>query len=181
MTDTTIAIPKILHEFHGKTATPWNITATYLAGTIAAATTFWVIPPELSFWPQLLLLLLALDIGGGVVANFSRGTTRYHAKRPTLRLFFIAPLHLLHPAILIYLFPNHILFVGCNTTFIILAAYLVNYLKRYETQRTTAAILLLSAIALNFLFSEALLLLSFLMILFAIKLILAYGVRWKSK
>jgi ABC-type antimicrobial peptide transport system permease subunit len=62
--------------------------------------------------------------------------------------------------------------------YILLAAGLVNHLRQYETQRVTAAFLLLPALLLLFVVAFHSPALQVMLALFAVKLILAFAVRW---
>ncbi|MCW9705729.1 hypothetical protein [Fodinibius salsisoli] len=180
MRNSKVTIPKVLHEFHGTKASIPDLILTYLAACIAASVVYFFIPADFVLWKQIMLILLALDIGGGVVANFTEGTTRYHENNPKLRLFFIAPLHLVHPAILVILFPTQMGIIAINATLIIACTYSVNAIKGYKLQKAVAPLLLLLVIAINIVSQIPDPIISFLLILLAVKLILAYAVRWKT-
>ena len=179
MAQNRYSIPKVLHEFHGKQATLYDLLATYGAGTIAAGTVLFLLPTTTELWHQILLAVLALDIGGGVVANFTQSTTRYHWHRPRLRLLFIVPFHLIHPVLLMMVFPNLTFPIACNGMYIIAAALGINGIAGYKEQRIVAPLLLVGALALNAVsFSEGGVA-SLLLTLFGFKLIVAYAVRWR--
>lgn len=179
MSNTQLSIPKVLHEFHGKQTSILDLNATYLAACIAGSIICFLMPKDFVLWKQIMLVLLALDIGGGVVANFTEGTNRYHKNHPTLRLFFIAPLHLVHPTILVMLFHEQTGPIVINTALIIACTYLVNAISTYKLQKTVAPLLLLLALAINIISQISDPIISFLLVLFAVKLIVAYAVRWK--
>ena len=179
MAQNRYSIPKVLHEFHGKQATLYDLLATYGAGMMAAVTVLFLLPTTTELWHQILLAVLALDIGGGTVANLTESTTDHHRNRPRLRLFFIGSLHLIHLIILMVIFPSYALMIALNGGYIIAAAYCVNYIKVYQQQKRAAPLLLVIAWAMNVIMLSGLSVGSLLMALFAFKLIVAYAVRWR--
>jgi hypothetical protein len=173
-----VKMPSWLHELFGVQARMcdlWLIISA--AGVAAAAVSFLVWEEAMPAYQKIILALLALDLAGGVPANFSKGTNDYYAERPRHRMVFIA-LHGLQPLALVWLFPEDALPVALLSGYILLAAGLVNYLREYETQRVTAAFLLLPALLLLFVVAFSSPALRVMLALFAVKLILAFAVRW---
>ena len=170
-----ISIPRWLQEFHGEKASLLSLTATYVAGS-AVGLFVYLSAEGLEGWQMALGVGLALDIGGGVVANFSASTTRYYLTRPRFRWIFIT-LHLAHPLLLWILFDNQwILVIGATT---LLFTGITNRVAAEDNQRVVAASLVLTNLLfIYYLFSNEVLLL--LLTCYSLKLIVAFAVRWND-
>jgi hypothetical protein len=174
-----VKMPSWLHELFGAQARMsdlWLILAA--AGMAAAAVSYLAREEAMPAYQKIILALLALDLAGGVPANFSKGTNDYYAERPRQRMVFIA-LHCLQPLALVWLFPEDALPIALLSGYILLAAGLVNYLRHHEAQRVTAAFLLMSALLLLFVVAFHSPALQVMLAMFAVKLILAFAVRWR--
>lgn len=175
MMNKNVRIPLWLCEFHGEEASVFSLLATYATGTILGLYAYLSASvPE--GWRTWLICGLAIDIGGGVVANMSKSTTIYYAARPKLRWFFIL-LHLIHPFLLGLVYgESWILVVGATT---LLFTATVNYLHGRENQRIVAGSLTL----INFVIIYSLLenkLLLLLLTCYSVKLIVAFAIRWND-
>jgi hypothetical protein len=173
-----IDIPAFLHEFHGRRSARVDIALTYSAGLFAAiaAVVLATRSSGVEFGTLALVALLGADIGGGVVANFTRGTSEYYAESPPRRFVFVG-LHVLQPLGFAWIFPRASAWIACVCGGVLLATLAVNAVREYERQRTlaaTLAIALLGVIALASIDNAAL---SFLVTLYALKLVLAFAVR----
>jgi hypothetical protein len=122
---------------------------------------------------------LALDIGGGVVANFTTGTNNYYFESLSKRYFFIF-FHLLQPLILIWIYPIDSLAIMGISLFTLTSSIIVLNLKDQYTQRIVAVTLLLLSFILSIVLNFSDPLTQLLMQLFSIKLILAFSVNWNS-
>jgi len=101
----TIAMPRWLHELHGKRTTrshlllvqgcAWAVTAIVAALAVAENQPFWIVA---------LLALITVDIAGGVVSNVTPGTNAHYNFSRRARIVFMT-LHVLQPMVLIWLFP----------------------------------------------------------------------------
>jgi prepilin signal peptidase PulO-like enzyme (type II secretory pathway) len=125
------------------------------------------------------LTLLALDIAGGVVANFTKGTNNYYAESLRKRYFFVL-FHLLQPSILIWIFPNELQAILGISIFTLISSIIVLNIKKQYNQRITAITLLVLSFILSILLNYSDPLLQIVMQLFSIKLILAFSVNWSS-
>jgi membrane glycosyltransferase len=126
-----------------------------------------------------MLTILALDIAGGVVANFTKGTNNYYAEslgKSYLFVFF----HLLQPSILIWIFPNELLAILGVSIYTLISSIIILNIKKHYTQRIVAITLLLLSFILSILLNYTDPLTKILMQLFSIKLILAFSVNWTS-
>lgn len=97
--DREVAVPRILRELHGTRPKIREILATWTAAILAMAV---VVVGEQSavwspdLWRTIVVAIVAGDVAGGIVANFSRSTNAYYAVRPRMRLIFLA-LHVVQP------------------------------------------------------------------------------------
>jgi prepilin signal peptidase PulO-like enzyme (type II secretory pathway) len=125
------------------------------------------------------LIILALDIGGGVVANFTTGTNNYYAESLKKRYLFVV-FHLLQPSILIWIFPSELLAILGVSLFTLTSSIIVLNIKKQYNQRIIAVTLLLFSLFLSTLLNYSDPLTKMIMQLFSIKLILAFSVNWAS-
>src|SRR5690554_1082835 len=99
-----IIIPKFLHDVLGEKSNWLDII---LIQVIAIFTVIvvWVLSFDFMFkkWEIFILLLLAYDIGGGVIANFSSSTNLFYEKNNKKRIIFIC-VHILQPVLLAIVF-----------------------------------------------------------------------------
>lgn len=153
--------------------------ATYSAGvTMTALILFQTTELPIPTHKRLLLGLLALDVAGGVVSNFTQGTSDYYAERRSRRTVFLA-LHVLQPVLLMWVFPADGLAIAALSGYAIVAAIAVNGLQNGDKQRNFAALLAVLGIGAAFAFSFSHPMLLLLVLLFIIKLIVAFAVRWR--
>ena len=177
MLDKEITIPKALHELHGQKTRISTLGTVYLASFIVAGVAVHqILPGGLPAWKVLLVLILYLDIAGGVVANLSTSTNRFYQEKTQLRVGFIL-LHCLHPALFISVLPEswpYFVFVGIFT---LASALLVNAFRDTEFQQNLAALLVVAGIAVSFTFDVPLAFFYSFAPFFMIKLIIGFAVR----
>ncbi len=128
---------------------------------------------------MVLAALIFLDVGGGVVANFSDATNRYYRQHANLRLPFIA-LHVFHPAVLALLFPAALPYFVYVMLFTLAATFTVNAVRDYELQQNLAALLVAAGCLFSFCFPLAIPVLYAFAPLFMVKLTLGFAVRRSS-
>lgn len=173
LTTRTVQIPKFLHELHGESTSVQTLILTYLAALLLTVFTLGSEPGWT--WKTGLLVFLAFDIGGGVVANLSEGTSHYYQKNRQRRWFFIG-IHSLQPMLLALIFPEQqtpILVLGL---IILLFTAVVQQITQPDLQRTTAGF----AVVITFQLTSLLLtqpLVTLLVSLLAVKLLLAFAIR----
>ena len=89
----TLKLPKVLHDVLGETASPLQIAVIVIFGVgVATVVTELLRPglPVLPWWRVAIGWVLTADIAAGCVANFTRSTNDFYAKRPLNRWVFIA-------------------------------------------------------------------------------------------
>ena len=175
-----IQVHKFLVELFGRETTTFDLLAIVIGSfSVAGLTLALKWNTDISIFKLIILTILTLDIAGGVVANFTTGTTNYYAESLRKRYFFVL-FHLLQPSILIWIFPNEIQAIMGISIFTLLCSFIVLNINKHYTQRITAIILLLLSFILSILLNYSDTLLQIVMQIFSIKLILAFSVNWSS-
>jgi hypothetical protein len=175
-----IQVQKFLFDLFGRETTTFDLLAIVIGSLSFAGLTLalkW--NADISIFKLIILTILALDIAGGVVANFTAGTTNYYAESSRKRYLFVL-FHLLQPSILIWIFPNElrpILVISIST---LISSIIVLNINKHYTQRIVAITLLLLNFILSILLNYSDPLTQLFMQLFSIKLILAFSVNWSS-
>jgi len=173
-------VHRLFHELFGRETTTFDLLAVVIGSLLFAALTLilkW--NANISIFKLIILTILALDIAGGVVANFTAGTTNYYAESSRKRYFFVL-FHLLQPSILIWIFPIELRTILVISIFTLISSIVVFSINKPYTQRITAIILLLLSFILSILLNFSDPLLQIVMQIFSIKLILAFSVNWSS-
>lgn len=169
-----VRIPKTLQEVHGEEASVISLIMVYLASVLLGTTLFLLTPDLHPSWHRWLLAIIALDIGGGVVANMTTGTSEYYRKRPKLRPIFIM-VHVIHPLLLWLIFPGQMAIPVVGAATLIFTA-IVNKIPEVSNQRMAGALFTVTnLILLLWLKAEAIP--TILMTLFSLKLITGFAVR----
>jgi len=175
----TINIPKFLHEVHGEKARITDVMAAHaFAITVTVFTLYWSTGTELSTFKMILLGILAYDLSGGVLANFSKGTSDHYAASARARRNFLL-LHVLQPTMMVYIFQgNDLMLVGLGL-YIVLGSSLVNAQQTAIQQLRLGALISLSGITLLFIPALPLSTIQqLLLVFFMLKLPLAFAVQW---
>jgi len=180
MQNKKIQVHKFLGEIFGRETTTFDLLAIIIGSVSFALLTLFVKwNADINIIKKIILIILALDIAGGVVANFTRGTNNYYAESLQKRYLFVL-FHLLQPSILIWIFPNESLAVLGVSIFTLINSIIVLNVKKHYNQRIIAVTLLLFSLILSTLFNYTEPLTKMIMQLFSIKLILAFSVNWSS-
>jgi len=177
-TDRKVKIPKALHELHGCEASIFDLWVNYITGiSVTILILYLASRLDLSLIKMILLGILALDLAGGVVSNFTSGTSKYYAGNRKLRIIFIA-VHFVQPLLLSWIFPESAFSILAISSFSLLAAIVINNLSHYHLQKTLAPSLTVTGIILILMMGIDTLPLLIMMLLFVIKLALAFPVKW---
>ncbi|MBU3659001.1 MAG: hypothetical protein FGM14_03970 [Flavobacteriales bacterium] len=177
---TKFKVHKFLVELFGRETTTFDLLAIAISSlSFAGLTLLLKWNTDISNFKLITLTILALDISGGVVANFTTGTTNYYAESLSKRYFFVL-FHLLQPSILIWIFPNELQGILGVSLFALASSIIVLRIKKQYNQRIIAVLLLLLSIILSILLNYSDPLAQTIMQLFSIKLIFAFSVNWTS-
>ena len=175
----TIQIPKALHEVHGERAAILDVILPHGLSIISSVYLL-AIPPGMDFGlvKSVLLFILTYDLIGGVIANFSEGTSRFYAESRSRRFKFIA-LHVLQPTMMWFLFEDHQSVILIISAFVVGSAIIVNQISSLRDQLIVSGTLVVSGIFIFMLLANDVpFTLQFLLTAFILKLPLAWAVRW---
>jgi len=180
MQNKKIQVHKFLTALFGRETTPFDLLEVIISSVLFAGLTLLIKwNSDLSVLKIIILTTLALDIAGGVVANFTKGTNNYYAESLQKRYLFVL-FHLFQPSILIWIFPNELLPVLGVSIFTLISSILVLNIKKHYNQRIIAVTLLIFSLILSNLLNYTDPWTKMIMQLFSIKLILAFSVNWNS-
>ena len=180
MNNKAIFVQKHLHQLFGRQTTLFDILIIVGCSIAFASLTLTLIfNTDLSVIKKIIHTILALDIGGGVVANFTTGTNNYYAESLQKRYLFVI-FHLLQPSVLIWIFPNELLAILGVSIFTLISSLIVLNIKKNYNQRIIAVTLLLLSLILSTILNYTDPLAQVIMQLFSVKLILAFSVNWTA-
>lgn len=180
MQNKKIQVNKFLVELFGRETTRFDLLAIIICSVSFATLTMilkWNV--DISTIKKIILTILALDIGGGVVANFTTGANNYYFESLRKRYLFIF-FHILQPLILIWIYPSDSLAIMGISLLTLTSSIIVLNLKNQYTQRIIAVTLLLLCIILTPILNYSDNLLQIVILLYSMKLILAFSVNWTS-
>lgn len=175
-----LKVHKSLQELLGHETTKLDLFL-ILLGSIALTVTTQIIDSgnDLPFIKKVTLALITLDIGGGIIANFTEGTNNYYTKNIKKRYLFIAT-HILQPLILNWIFLNNSFSILTITFFTLISAFIVTSIKQINTQKAVAATLTLIGLILGFSLCFSTTTLHLVLLIYSIKIILAFSVNWTT-
>jgi hypothetical protein len=174
-----VSIPSYLHELHGKQASIFDLLINYTTAIIATLIIIFLARDlSLSTYKLVILGVLALDLAGGIVSNFTEGTNNYYIEKPKMRYVFIA-FHVIQPLVLIWLFPNDLVGIAIISIYTLIAMTVVNSIQEHLRQRVYGAFLMVIGLSITFLVNEMQPIVHLMLILFVVKLIVAFAIRWK--
>jgi len=127
---------------------------------------------------MVILAALALDLAGGVVANFTKGTNTYYAERPKTRYVFIG-FHVVQPLLFAWIFPSDVIGIALISVYTLIAVALINNMGDYLRQRVLGAFLLVLGLTTSFVVGILQPVVHIMLMLFMVKLIMAFAVRWR--
>jgi membrane glycosyltransferase len=175
-----IKVHRLLRELFGLETTRFDLLAIIISAVSFAALTLILNSNSAALATKaIVLIILALDSGGGVVANFTTGTNNYYAESLQKRYLFVV-FHLLQPSVLIWIFPNELLAILGVSIFTLTSSLIVLNIKKNYNQRIIAVTLLLLSLILSTILNYTDPLAQVIMQLFSVKLILAFSVNWTA-
>jgi hypothetical protein len=153
----TVKIPKVFNELFGKEITVLELWLTIFTSIAITIVIFMIATEEvkdLPFWRQILLVILTLDITGGIIANLSFSTNAFYKTNSKARLVFLM-IHI-QPIIVAFLFANFYIAGIAVTVYTIIAGLIVNALLKNPAQRAMGATLMILGITFLLMFSDQL-------------------------
>jgi hypothetical protein len=177
--DSKLSIPRFLHELHGEKASIFDLLMVYTAALFTSLALLYLIGDLSLSVPKMVIFgFLALDLSGGVAANFTNGTNLYYNEKPDKRYLFIA-FHTVQPFVLIWLFPGEWYGISILSLYTLTAVILITRIESHVKQRVLAALLAVIGLTLSFTVAQFHPAIHLLLILFVLKLIVSFSVVWE--
>lgn len=137
----TIKIPQFLNDVLGEKQSTIELGLIFLFTIFAGILTMYFYGDELNglaLWRKIGALLLVLDIYAGCIANFTRGTSSFYAKRKNNRLVFII-IHI-HLLVLSFLISSTVTTsVVVTWIYTVACTLFINFNINHPAQKTMAA------------------------------------------
>lgn len=170
--------PPFLLELFGRETTILDLFF-IVFGSLALTVFVWALSLDsvLPVYKLIVLALLCLDIGGGVVANFSTGTNNFYQESISRRYLFLL-VHVIQPAVLIWLFPTDSTAIATLSAFTLLSSFIITSRKHSGIQRTLAASMMLTYLLLNQSFHFTNPMVELILMTYSLKLMVAFSVNW---
>jgi hypothetical protein len=165
-----IRLPRLFHLLHGKEPALYEILITYLAAFITSLFIYPIInQASFSELSKSILLCLTLDLAGGLVANATATTAAFYSRNPNLRTVYLY-LHILHPIVLVFLFPEDLFGITLISMLALASAFFFHLRRNLADRMLRLALLLLAIILLTFLLPLHHVALQILLLLFFFKM-----------
>jgi hypothetical protein len=167
-----------LRFLHGEEPSRVGLLCTYGAALFAAAVV--VVRPDARpslflWWEVAIAALIAADLSGGVVANFTRSTSKFYRERGRTRVTYLI-LHLLYPVVLYIVMNGPVEIWAVIPLYTVAGALLVNALPE-RVQPPVAALLVSAGLIITFSWNVITPPLVWFGPLFLVKLVLGFSVR----
>ncbi|MFN7843995.1 MAG: hypothetical protein ACK5N9_19930 [Pirellula sp.] len=150
----------------------------HIAGLATGVAAMLMLPTdeELGFASRVIVFALAVDVGGGVVANGTRSTNDWYATQPLKLSYLFLVVHIIQPVLL-----SLVVGVSWSTSaflylYQLVAGGLVLGIRRPDLQKPMAAVLLTLGVLLYFVFFLPSPALSWFGVLYLIKLVMMFPV-----
>lgn len=174
----TILIPKFLWKLHGKQAYKIDLALTYLLAVLVMF--FSVLNVlELELWKIIVVAVLSVDIGGGVVSNFTKGTIDYY-KESSLSPHFFVWFHTLQACALAIIYKDFLVPVAIIMFAAMLGASITAALRKTVFHLQTSVFLFSGVVLLMSFYPQLPVPLNTLIILMAFKLIVGFAGHYKK-
>lgn len=136
-----VKIPKFFHEVLGKESTVLELLLTLvftILSTILLLTKTYSEWQSFELYQMAVILILALDINGGIIANFTFSTNNQYKESARARVIFIA-LHV-QPFILAFVLGDYFLPCALIWGYTVISAFIVNRFAGHPAQRTIGSV-----------------------------------------
>lgn len=175
-----IKVHSFLVELFGRETTRLDLLLILFGSIILTITTQKMsLGSDFSLSKKIVLALLTLDIGGGAIANFTEGTNKYYSENIKRKHLFII-IHILQPLILSWVFDKDFLIILIQTVYVLISSFIVTSINQKKSQKIIAATMLLISVILTFSFTFSIPALQLILLIYSIKLILAFSVNWTN-
>ncbi|MCC5914007.1 MAG: hypothetical protein JJU46_06495 [Balneolaceae bacterium] len=173
-----IKIPKLLHELHGELSNWRDVGLTHMAAWGLTVLMVWLsVCSGHPIWITVLLAILTVDIAGGVVSNFTKGTNNYYEQYPQKRVVFLL-LHIIQPALLSMMFPDQVFLILAVMAYTLSISIWLDGSRKFEFPKSVSPFLTIVGITGLVIMPIEFIGLQLLLILYITKLILAFSVNW---
>lgn len=138
----TIRVRRVFHELFGEETTRLDLLAILASAILGTGLVLWFDYDHLSMLSlpvMIVILILLLDILGGVVANMTKGTSSYYKEREGLRQIFIF-IHI-QPILFALLIQAYILESVFIYLYVAIAATLINAIRHLPQHKAVAAMM----------------------------------------
>jgi len=125
---------------------------------------------------KIVIILIAYDVLGGVIATLTESTNRYHDRQPKTRWLFYS-VHFIQPLILFYFFDTGMAFFLFCWLFPVVSSIIVREFSPEGIQRTVAGILFVLGVLAYIYWIPQTTGVEWFGYAFMTKLILGYGIR----
>ncbi|MFC3417937.1 hypothetical protein ACFOLA_00275 [Salinicoccus hispanicus] len=179
--DKTFPVPKSLHELFGRRTTKVELAIVLISCILLSSLLLFHAYDEwsdLAVWQEILLVILTLDITGGVVANVTKGTNEYYQTNHKARLVFLA-VHV-QPLILGWILGN-LLLGTIIWIFSIITVLVITRIGERRLQRTAGMASALVGLSILMLLADTHLILNGLLALYILKLVFSFAVDHDGK
>ena len=168
-----------MFELHGKQASKFDLLITYSAAVLyTVAVLFLARDMPLPVIKIIALGIISFDIGGGVIANFTEGTTNYYVENQKLRYRFIA-MHITQPLILLWIFPSELLNIAIVSVYTLSCMVVMDIKSGYPRKMIVSSLLTIIGLILSFALNLSQPIVHITLIMYIFKLVMAFPVRWE--
>ncbi|WP_157488259.1 hypothetical protein [Dyadobacter crusticola] len=174
-----VSIPPALWKLHGKKAYQTELILTYLLAILVMLFNL-AFSRSLPVWKIVILAVLSIDIGGGVVSNFTKSTIRYYREHHLSPHAFVWS-HLLQSALLLGIFLEFrseiVILSFCAMLFssVTVIVYNTHFQKQISVLLFTLVVLVMRY------YTKIPNSLYVLLMLMAFKLIVGFAAHWKNE
>lgn len=173
-----INISSFLWKLHGKKSTRIDLLLTYLLAFLVMIFSVINAMPETP-WKLILIGFLAIDTGGGMMSNFTKGTIEYYRNSdlsPHAYIWF----HLLQTGLMILVYPEHCVPVLVISVFIFICAGILLLLYKTPVRKQFSVLFFTIVVLIIHTFSSLTFTLLLLLGCMSFKLIMGFAANWKT-
>lgn len=178
-----IKVPKFFHELFGKEQYAFEVTLVTLFTIVSTGVVGYLTRndwSEYNVFQIIVLLVLFVDIAGGVIANLTMGTDQHYHDHSKGRLIFIA-IHI-QPIILALVLSSNLLFAIGLWAYTMISVLIVNKLHGHVYQRSIAGTFLTTGLIGLYLLGSGLSQVVFIIyLMYLIKVIYSFAVHHRNK
>lgn len=176
MENKLVNIPKAFWKLHGKQTYKQDLVMTYLVAILVLLVNLKT-GSNLALWKVIVVAILSIDIGGGVVSNFTAGTINYY-RESELSPYIFVWLHLLQTLALGFIYGDFFLPILLTMLTAITGSSLAIALHKTVMQRQTSVFFFALEVLLLGFFSELPMPARTLILLMSLKLLVGFSAHY---